>query len=265
MYKIINDESQLKFFFDNIMRPFSPLEAYFVSLAARNKYLTEEEQEQLHLGRSEMMSPTILNEYNFDKFLSKIKRFECNDKGSFLTKNNSYIPQKALSCYININPSDTLKALYEFRRITEEYYKEFLSSYTKGGHPDTSKLKSTNIMLLTSYQNNYSEKIWLDIDMDVDKGFFNNDNRKDFADYCKSQNLNTVYIIDTHSGFHVLIKVSELKFNPQDIVEFLTELYIANNTISASAKTEIIINKNMMIPLPGTFAGNYPITISRLD
>ena len=130
MYKIISDESQIKFFFDNIMKPFKDSEAYFMSLAARNKYLTEEEKEFFKLGRNEMFCSYILNDYNYNKFLTRIKKYECNEEG-YITKNLKSIPQKCLVCYMNINPSSTIKALYEFRRITEEYYQEYINSYMK--------------------------------------------------------------------------------------------------------------------------------------
>ena len=71
----------------------------------------------------------------------------------------------------------------------------------------------------------------------------------------------------------MIIKKSELKFNPQEICNKLIELY-ANylittydglTTASKLNDYEIIINKNDQIPCPGLFQANHIVTILNKD
>jgi hypothetical protein len=255
MNKIICDESQLHYFYDSIMCRFNPTEGYFFTLSARNKYLTEEEQNEYHLGRSEMMSPILLTHDDFSVLLSRLKRYECNSEG-FTTKNGKPIPQKALAIYANINPSSIVKGINKFKKDTDDILDDALYSVIKGSKPNFDKLSSVHSMFLTSFQNIYSRKLWLDIDMDVSKDFKFWES-PDWKLICDFYNLGIkdYYILDTHSGFHLLISTSKIKFDPNNIIRALTNIY----EIKKLQKKEIIINKNSMIPCPGTYAGEYPI------
>ena len=84
-YKIIYSEDELKWFFDHCVPSLKKDEVFFCSLSARNKYLTEEERETLGLGRTEMMSKTIIRHDSWERFLEHIHRLECHKKG-LLTK-----------------------------------------------------------------------------------------------------------------------------------------------------------------------------------
>jgi len=57
--QIIYDEDQVRQF-HALLKPLVKDEVYFLSMSARNKYLTQEERELYNLGRSEMMSRKIV-------------------------------------------------------------------------------------------------------------------------------------------------------------------------------------------------------------
>ena len=66
---IIASVGELKYFFDEVLKPLGPTEVFFLSLSARNKYLSEEKRDYYHLGRSEMFAKSIVREYSWERFL----------------------------------------------------------------------------------------------------------------------------------------------------------------------------------------------------
>jgi len=270
MHKIIHSEEELKWFFDNIIVNLKQSESHFLSLSARNKYLNESERKEFGLGRTEMFSLSLVRYNSWEKFLSTVKKYETNE-GSYLTKNGSNIPSKAMVCYFNINPSDCLKAYRDFSKVMNEYFYE-LAQCSVTGHSTENIMKRINkqpTLLMNCYQKATGTRHWLDFDFDVDK---------DFLPYVEKiveqveAFSGTAFIIDTKSGFHLLVsKNTEFysKFNPktivdvamEDLFEFYVKVYQGEEITKRLAESEIIHNKNQMCPLPGTYQGNYPVTV----
>lgn len=268
-YKFIYSEEELKWFYDNILPPLKETEVHFVSLSARNKYLTEEERKQLELGRTEMFCKSIVRKNEWIRFLRTIKKFEVS-YGGYTTKNGSNIPQKCTVCYININPSSTPKAIAEFKKVLAEYEVE-LTSIALNGRTNSNniahRLNKIDNNLMTCFQNSTGTRHWIDFDLDVDKEFnpHLNENIKDFMN---KKGIKTYYWIDTKSGYHLLIKKEEIKFNPQELIAFCLEdeyikWYMNNNNGSHPSEDdyEIVYNTNAMIPLPGTSQADHIVTI----
>lgn len=265
MYQFIYDIDELKWFYDNILPPLNPTEVYFISLSARNKYLTDEEKGIFQLGRTEMFNKTIVRKREWERFLRTIRKFEINE-GGYTTKNNSDIPQKCITCYININPSSTLQAISSFKKVLAEYEVEIASMALLGKKGDIEnlgyRLSKLDNNLYTCYQNSRGKRYWIDIDMDVDKEYDIWNNRL-FKEWMNSKKLNTFYFIDTKSGYHLLIKKDELKFNPQEIIDWITQDYLHYQHVESfnTNEFEIIQNFNEMIPVPGLFQGGYKVKV----
>lgn len=96
MNQFIYDENELKKFFDLYVPDSLPNEVYFISLSARNKYLTPEEKEELGLGKTEMMERRIIREKNWNKFIRSIRKFETNER-AITSKNGFCIPKKCMT------------------------------------------------------------------------------------------------------------------------------------------------------------------------
>jgi hypothetical protein len=257
MYQFIYSLEELKYFYDNILPPLAPTEVYFVSLSGRNKYLTEKEKREFQLGRTEMFCKTIIRKQEWDRFLRTIRKFEVND-GGYTTKNNFNIPQKCITCYININPSETLQSLKHFNNIVNEYMDELAHialDNRKNSNNISERLNKLDNNLMTCYQQSRGIKHWIDIDMDVPK-IFDFNNYKILEEYLNSKKIFTFHLLNTKSGYHLLIKKSELKMNPEEICNMIINNFDFNNE-----KIEVIINKNEMIPIPGTLQGDYPVKI----
>lgn len=266
---LIADINELKWFFDNILPSLKSTETYFLSLSGRNKYLTEEEKQYYQLGRNEMFAKSIVREHDWNKFLRTIRKLECNEEG-YTTKNNLPIPSKCMLCYININPSNTLKALNEFNKIINEYMFELSNVAVK-------KLDSENIMnrinkidnnLMTCYQQASGTKYWVDFDLDIDKNWKVHDEVV-LKEWMKKKGILTYYWIDTKSGYHLLISKEELKFNPSELTDFIIQsygnwLYYEYDCVIAKEKLdncEIIHNTNNMIPLVGCWQSDHIVRV----
>lgn len=256
--KFIHDEEELKWFFDNVLPPLKETECYFISLSARNKYLTEEEREVFALGRTEMFNKTLIRKKEWNRFIRTIRKFECDERG-YTTRNNSPIPSKSMVCYININPSDTLKAISEFQKLLNEYQVEIASIAFGDGKKDNlaNRINKIDNNLMTCYQKATGIKHWIDFDFDVPK----NSKILEFTNsQLEERKIFHYFWIDTKSGYHLLLDKSQIKFNPHDFCSDI-DTFLWDESLITDDNYEIIYNKNAMIPIPGTLQGDHPVTV----
>jgi hypothetical protein len=260
MYEIIHDVNEVQLFFDKVLPPLEKTEVYFVSLSARNKYLSPEEREEYGLGRTEMFERRLIRYSTWERFLRTIRKFETND-GSYLTKKGKVIPQDCMICYININPSDTLKAYREFNKIMNDYMYE-LSQCAINGRPIddiTNRINKMNTLLMNCFQKNRGIKHWIDVDFDIPKTEIII--IKHLTDFLSKKKIKYC-VIDTRSGFHVTIDRHTLNSNFHDTLDNCrNEMF---NKYKETIKWEIEVNKNEMVPLPGTWQGAYPVKIREI-
>ena len=259
-YNLIHSETELKYFFDNILYPLENDEVFFVSLSGRKKYLTQEERIEYDLGRTEMFGRRIIRDYTWEKFLRTIKKFNC-EKGSYTTKNGKNIPEHCLVAYMNINPSSTIKAINNFTIVMNDYYKELsLCAINKRPLDNIlNRIKRLDNNLMTTYQKSRGRKLYVDIDFDIPEKAF--EAIQLFVE--EVEDRGTVYhIIKTKSGYHVLLKIDTLGYDfnkllllPKMITRNIMEEHYPNQ------KWEIKINENEMIPIPGTFQAGFPIIL----
>lgn len=261
-HTFIHDASELKFFYDNILPPLGRNEVYFVSLSARNKYLDPEEREELGLGRTEMFERAVIRERNFSHFLKKIKSYERN-KDAFLTKKGFAIPSKCITVYFNINPTNVLKAYNEFSKTMNEYFMELGINASKNGDIDNvgKRINKMDVLLMNCFQKNMGRKHYIDIDFDIPKTEIRV--VEYFLNHLKERSAKANYfVIDTKSGYHVLLERDAIKYNFNESISASIE-YAKEVGINVNDNFEIVNNKNLMIPLPGTLQGGYPVRVIR--
>lgn len=244
-YTFIHDEKELLRFFD-ILPDLKDFEVFFCSLSCRKKYLTEEEREILHITRAEMFDRKLIREKNWNRFLRTIRKYETIE-GSYLSKNGLPVPQHSLTVYFNINPSNSLKSLKEFNQKISDWQFEM---FVNGSSSFKGKFNKLDIEIMNCFQRNRGTKNWIDIDFDVPKTF---DAPKEMKEFLKGKNLRYFWI-DTKSGYHLLVDRRGLRFNPEEIC-------IEGRRLSGEDAKEIVVNKNEMIPLPGTLQGGYPVRV----
>lgn len=250
MDNLIFDEVQVRDFVSRLFPDeLKPHEGVFISLACRNKYLSDEQREYYKLTGTEMFARQVLVEK--DHVIPWLQRF-CYDKGElqgYFSKSGKNLPKEATTCYININPTDGIEVAGKMSKfLADSYGKAMLH-----GEKEYYNFRKMTNQVNKFYQQSRSVKNWIDVDIDLlpcVNGF-------SIIDYfINTLQDNGVYsmTIDTRSGFHVLMKKETVKFNYNKLIEEVREKF-------KDQIKEIGVNNNEMIPLPGCHQAGFPVSV----
>ena len=280
---LIWNEKQILDFYDRIYPWESdgdPFHTEFFCLAARKKYMTEEQKKSINLGDTCMMFKPIINEHNPKKFFSKILQADACS-GFFLDKDDNFIPQDCRVYYININRTNVLKAMKEFKGILNEWDYDIATllefNNTNKKQNIGNQLKTVQNNLLKSFQDpKNAEGYWLDIDCDL------GDVSEDIIRKYKEKLVDffggtEVYVVHTHGGCHILFSkelISSYNRNlaqvcsPREMKNYVMTLdrilsfvrEMVSEDFSEESVKEIKLNQNAAVPLPGTFQGGFPVS-----
>lgn len=228
-------------------------EVYFLSLSARNKYLTDDERVEYDLGRTEMFSRQIA----FDKagIAIALNKMEA-DLNVRTTRNGSPIPEHCLVVYVNVHPSSTLKAYRRFSEQMNRHYEEAFLGTLNGSEATDMWIPFRRITtnLMNHIQKASSRKVLVDIDIDGDDDKQSAILVKEVDDYLSKHECGRM-IIKTQGGFHVLVPTKYLgKHVP--LFQKLQEL-------DKQTEGEVKFNGNAMVPLPGTLQAGKLVTIEK--
>ena len=244
---LIANRKTLQFYIDNVLPELIQDEVYFLSLSARNKYLTEEERKYYGLGRTEMFSRVIVrSKQDFDK---AIRQLEANHLAR-LTKNKLLIPKKCLVLYININPVSTVKATGNFVEEFLQAQNELVISLQNQKQSNFDWFRYADRKYLNCLQKATSRKLWMDFDID-------SENYSIVDELIQSIGDVTHLSIETRSGYHLLIYQPDL--NNKNAGKYLFAKL--NELKKKYPDVEIMQNKNAMIPLPGSYHGEKEVNI----
>ena len=277
---LVYDENQLVNFYNTFFSEALPFHTDFFCLAARKKYMTEEQKKAINLGDTCMMNKTILKEYNVKKFLSKV--YQADASASFLTdRDGNYIPRSCVVFYMNINRTNVLKATKEFKDLLNVWDYDIASCYMNSNPKENlgKQLKTIQNNLLKSFQGpKNAEGDWIDIDCDLGP--------VDEMTLLKYKNLiasrlqaQDVHVIQTHGGCHILISKKAISEYNRGVSERLTgqKTEVLKKLIMTSEKLllyvrgllkfdfsdedvkEVKFNQNAAVPLPGTLQGGFPV------
>jgi len=251
---LIQDEKQFNNFVDNILPDLKNDEVYFISLSARNKYLTDEERDTYALGRTEMFSRQIA------KSKEQLKEYTMKKLGMSLlyktTKNGLQIPEKALVVYININPSSMLKAYQLFQEKMNKEMNTIINALRNNKEPNYDRTLIQKRLLMNCVQKSSGEKHYIDIDCDTKK--------PEVVESLTASLSNSkieFHVIETQGGFHFLIKKDTIPTNKKlkhlNIQKFnLMRIIQAARDVDGEGN-EIAINGNVMVPVPGSCQANF--------
>lgn len=242
--QLLYDRTELEKF-HKLLKPLEGDEVYFVSMSARNKYLSAEERASFDLGRSEMMGRKLVKSNDFEHYYRTLRSYEHTWYG----RSGYELPSKCLICYANINNCSSKVALKEFYSRTNELL------FNLGNDINAEEnLRGMDTILMNCYQRARSSRKWIDVDIDTPDREFSTDIVLRLLDELHSKNVET-HVISTHSGYHVMLNRATLKFNYNVIIEDLQQEVL--NRFSFSA--EVVRNVNDMIPIPGTLQGGYEV------
>lgn len=232
-------------------------EVYFLSLSARNKYLTDTEREEYSLGRTEMFSRHTA----FDKegINLAIRKMEA-DLETKMTRGGHPIPEKALVVYFNIHPSSMIRAYASFKNQMDRHYDEVMQSLMNGNsEPHYHPFAGMRTKLMNHIQKSPSRKVWVDIDVDGPAS-----PELDQAQYILLQVLNQRKLefmqIWTQGGFHLMVKISE-QMKMANIFKHINDADSILKRVGGEAK----FNSNAMIPLPGTQQAGHDVIFLHVD
>ena len=240
MTTLVKDKSHFTRFVTEVMKPLLPGEKYFISLSARNKYLTEEERRYYNLGRTEMFGRTLGNG-DWDFTMAKLAA----NLQYRTTKSGMSYPDKALVVYVNINPSNSVQACGRFAQKVVEMQNELMNGFLNGKTPNLDSFTKGDRLLMNFYQKTPGTRHYLDVDVD--------------GSYALTVELTNAlddsgtkhHLIKTRGGYHVMIdRISrnKTKFPVHEVVQSL-------HKEAKAVDGEVIINGNAMVPMPGTLQG----------
>lgn len=273
-YNFLGDEEELKWFFDHCVFEPKSNEVFCFALAARNKKLSEDERKEYGLGRAEMLNTNIVSmrdheAFNFNKWERGVLKFEVNKK-AMLTRTGMSYPEKSTVIYYYIHTSDEMKVLNEGAKYINDMKADLINAAMKGsaeGVQDAvKKLKSARVNVERMHARCPGTKKLIDFDMDIDPDYM--DRKYDIILEALKKNFNKTFgkgnyfIVDTSGGFHVLVKKEFLKSDPnkvtvkvcEDVETMIPTVMKKFNEFGYNklAIKEFNINKNSLIPLPGT-------------
>jgi hypothetical protein len=257
--KIVGDEEMLKSFLTHFPELVDD-EVFFLSLSARNKYLTDAEREQFDLGRTEMFSRQVA--YDHEGILMAIARMEA-DLAVRKTRNGSDIPHHCLVTYFNVHPSSTIDAYTAFKAQLDHHYNETFKSVVHGKTANYEPFLRSRTHLMNHIQKSKSRRIYIDIDVDCsdEKVAFDAslEVSKDVFE-CGIKHLR----VQTQGGYHILIDREQLNtFNKSagksEKINLHMDIVSANKLVEPYGG-EVVFNTNAMVPLPGTYQAGKLVT-----
>lgn len=229
-YEVISSPLELKKFID-WLPDLEPGEAFYTTLLARNKYVKELGLGTFNSDRHQCARFLIKK----DRLYNKIWSTEA-PLGSYVVK-GTVVPQAALACYINPNPRGLVRAQPD---IIQRLVRNVMLSH-KDARVDED--------VMTAIHKTIGRKIYMDFDID---GEFNlNELAKNVA---TCVNPEAVSIVITRGGYHILVKVAEIKD------EYRRTWY---HRLRALVGVDVV--GDTLLPIPGTYQGGFTPRLHALN
>ena len=260
MNLIFSEEETGRFFNTVLPSRRKETEAAFVSLAARKKYAGEDSG--LDFGHStQMLAREVVKRPCLDEYIAKVRRFTAED--SFLDKSGNIIPASVMVVYVNIHLSDAVKAWNRTKQEIARIDEEAMTHLFQGGG-DLShisrQMKNLGGIWLTQMQNSYSSrKCWMDFDIDLLDPVMRSEAHEKAMDVLHGMGITGTVTIHTRGGFHLLVSTKRNTFD-RDVNP--VTMRASMETVLKDVSKEVAINRNGMVPLPGTRQGGHPVRMS---
>lgn len=229
---------------DEILVDTEPHEMYHLSFSARKKYLSEEDRQYYQLRRAEMFGMKTFS--GPDDFVATCEYME-RSFPAYRTKNDRGMPPHATVLYLSLNPHDSVVA---YKKTMEEYNNLLVAMATSNKKNDQAfeQFNRVDSTFRKHLANSRSRKIWLDVDFDL----YGRESLKsyvlEFAEELTDKGVR-FYVISTRGGYHVLLDRSTIDYDFHSTVRQL------NSEVESitSKYGEVVVNKNGMVPCPGTY------------
>lgn len=264
-YKIVSSEKELENFYKKVIdNGLGSGESYMFALSCRHKKLTDEQKKTLGVGRSEMMRTYILRSHKhglkFDNFKEAVYSYECRKEGLLTSKGFPY-PENGLVLYMYLNPCSEVDCVDDTVTYALNLKTELVNSCIK--HSSTGieetlyKLSKVFEHIKSCHAQHPARKRFIDFDLDLESS----EVTQEMYDFLHEKTVSffgerSFLFVKTSGGIHIVVSTEKLKFNPNDYISAIVENWSFDNKIK-----ELIMNKNCMIPLPGTYQYGNPVTV----
>ena len=291
VYSVVSDESELKWFFDNVIQKPQVNESYSMVFVCRHKKLTKEEKAAIGMSSKEtefLATQTLrlakfhsateidnTTNWTFNKFLQQIRRFEVN-KEAYVTSEGNPLPDKSLVTIFYINPCDDIKVARRLIQKLDETGDSIIKAMLNGKSLDDN-LQSyqayTNIESSVKHlkANCKGSNYWMDYDIDVPKWFKEKYYSELIEIFDRYYGKGYYVVVETGGGYHILVRTFKIRFNPHLLskeVQALYEKHILEGEEpyideKGICKFECIVNDSQIpgIPLPGTYQYGRPVKV----
>ena len=115
-------------------------------------------------------------------------------------------------------------------------------------------LRYLDTELLNCFQRSRGARTWIDIDFDSPDKDFGADCVNVLMRNLSDHNVES-HVIETRSGFHVLIRKDQLHYNYTETVKGLD----AAMKHRFPEKAEVVVNRNEMCPIPGVLSAGFEV------
>ena len=243
-YNFIYCEKQLQQFVSQILFPFVEDEVVILFLAARKKYAP-----QLPI-KKEFLQRKVVSKR--DSFIRKLKQFNCQH-GAYHDENGSDLPEDACVIYCTVNPRSTIVAAKNLISTLAEYLFALTTDASQ-----RKKFTGIHQKTLSEIQKSRARKHYVDIDFDVvDKQA----GKKYVGDFLQTIADTKHHIIETRGGYHILIEKQTITSDIGRVMYKKIEALNREGKQHLGEKFEAIINRQDMLPIPGTKQGGFGVRI----
>lgn len=254
-YNFIADQDTLVRFL-NILPPLEKDDVWMLILCARDKYLTDEEKKKYDLKDASVVERKIVRESDIQRMMRVIKRFN-TQIGSFTDARNNSLPLECFVLYMTINPRSVMRAVKHLIERYLDYFFELSEAIQNDEILRKIKLLDSHVMTCVQTSNS-KNKYFIDLDFDVvDKrtgnkyvGEFVNTILEGQSDY---------YAVETRGGYHILINKKSMSDTARKTFYIKAKEYEAAGKKELGDRFEVVINKQGLIPLPGTLQGGFTV------
>lgn len=212
-----------------------------LNFTSRAKYLTKEERKRF--SRKKIYITKLLDR-NINSVLEQVTYFE-KLKTTLLSDNGEAIPEKSFTTYIGINPCSAFKGTQAFLDFVNNKNKDLLFSRKseEGTNQILKSYKTIPSKLTGTIAHTFSEKVWIDIDIDTD---FKEEFLTTLLPVAKE--IKGCILIESQGGFHLLYKPKILRKDPKILIQLLS---------GSGLTKEVEVNNNFAVPLVGTYQNGF--------
>ena len=255
MISIIRDVDAYKKFLDSLPELVED-EVYMLILAARNKYLTEDQKLIYKLGNSCVLNRQIIKDKN--KESGKVLHY-IFDEALYTDTLGNPIPENCYTLYITVNPRSMIKAMHSFLGICDMYTQEYMSTHDVA--QVVPKFKNLYQVFNSEIQNKRGTKTVVDIDFDLVSKSAGIKYLKDFLIFLQDSNCvldsNLISVVETHGGYHLILRFNSLTPNAKRYYWAKIQELQTKGIAEFGDKFEIFQNKQDMTPVPGSLQGGF--------